>query len=352
MRVIPVHIPEEALRYRALIGTGGIGAGMFFALSGNHTLGREESRLGRILDRRDYCKLHIISHYVQALLGPRFTTLPIGKVGDDQWGARLLEEMAEVGMTLSHVAKLPGAQTLFSFCFVYPDGDGGNLTTDDSASAQVDAATVADAGAACAAYGAQAIALAAPEVPLAARTALLRLATQHGLFRVASFNSEEMPVALEMGLLSLVDLLAINIDEAGVAAGVTPDEDPRPVVDAAVARLRALSPALRLSITAGKHGSWAWDGHALSHAAPCRVTLVSSAGAGDAHVAGIIAGLTAGLPLAEAQQLGGLAAGLSVTSPHTINREINRETLRRFALTAGVPLAASVQSLLGEEHAS
>ena len=59
-------------RYRALIGTGGIGSGMFFALDGNHTLGREESRSGHFLDRRDYCKLHIVSHYVCRLLGPGF----------------------------------------------------------------------------------------------------------------------------------------------------------------------------------------------------------------------------------------------------------------------------------------
>ena len=43
---------------------------MFFALDGNHTLGREESRSGHFLDRRDYCKLHIVSHYVCRLLGP------------------------------------------------------------------------------------------------------------------------------------------------------------------------------------------------------------------------------------------------------------------------------------------
>ena len=45
-----------------MIGVGGIGSGVFFALDGNHTLGREESRGGRFLDRRDYCKLHIVSH--------------------------------------------------------------------------------------------------------------------------------------------------------------------------------------------------------------------------------------------------------------------------------------------------
>ncbi len=65
-------VEADSWRYRALIGTGGIGAGAFFALDGNHTLGREESRSGRYLDRRDYCKLHIIAHYVQVLLGEDF----------------------------------------------------------------------------------------------------------------------------------------------------------------------------------------------------------------------------------------------------------------------------------------
>ena len=70
-------------RYRAMIGAGGIGSGAFFALDGEHTLGREESRSGRLLDRRDYCKLHIISHYVKALL-----RLRIPGVADRQGGRR------------------------------------------------------------------------------------------------------------------------------------------------------------------------------------------------------------------------------------------------------------------------
>jgi len=345
----PLNIDGGSLKYRAMIGTGGIGAGMFFALRGNHTLGREESRLGRILDRRDYCKLHIISHYVQALLGPAFTTLPIGKVGEDEWGTRLCEEMGQVGMDLRYTACVPGEQTLFSFCFVYPDGDGGNITTDDSACAKVDPAYIQQAESDFARFAGRGVALAAPEVPLPAREALLRLATQHGLLRVASFNSEEMPAALEAGYLTMVDLLAINIDEAKAAAGITSEELPAvSVVEAAVARLQVILPQMMLSITAGKEGSWGWDGRALTHVPPCTVNLVSSAGAGDAHLGGIIAGLAAGMPMAEAQQLGGLVGGLSVTSPHTINKEIDRETLRAFAETAGVGLAESITELLSE----
>ena len=97
--------------YRQLIGVGGIGAGLFFALEGNHTLGRNESRPARQLPVRDYCKLHIIAHYVAVLLGPGFTVLPIGKVGDDQTGERLYGEMAAAGMDLRFVEQAPGELT-------------------------------------------------------------------------------------------------------------------------------------------------------------------------------------------------------------------------------------------------
>ena len=334
MTLTPLSITPDRLRFRGMVGTGGIGSGMFFELSGNHTLGREESRAGRFLDRRDYCKLHIISHYVQALLGPAFTTVPIGKVGGDDLGARLAAEMAEVGMAMRHVAQVAEQQTMFAFCFVYPDGDGGNLTTDDSASAHVGPADIATVEAEFVRFAGQGIALAAPEVPLDARAALLDLATKHGLYRAASFISEEIPQALASGMLAQVDLLAINIDEARMAAGITREDLPATeVVDAAVARLRRENPRIALSITAGKQGSWGWDGEALTHVPPCRVEVVSSAGAGDAHLAGTLAGLAAGLSLSEAQQLGGLVGGLSVTSPHTINKDVNRETLRAFAAT-------------------
>ena len=104
-RLHPLRIDRSRFRYRAMIGVGGIGSGTFFALTGNATLGREESRGGRFLDRRDYCKLHIICHYVRALLGPEFPTIPIGKVGDDESrdGAAADERLAARHVLRQHV---------------------------------------------------------------------------------------------------------------------------------------------------------------------------------------------------------------------------------------------------------
>jgi sugar/nucleoside kinase (ribokinase family) len=352
----PLHLKAGDCRYRAMLGAGGIGSGVFFALAGNHTLGREESRSGRFLDRRDYCKLHIIAHYVQTLLGPDFTTLPIGKVGDDEAGRRLVEEMKAAGMDMRYVEVCPGERTLASFCLIYPDGSGGNLTVDDSACDKVDAACVGQAEPEFARFAGHGIALAAPEVPLAARRKLLELGTAYRFLRVASFVSAEMQAAVETGLLSETDLLGINLDEAAALAGTpasgeqleTPasGRPPVEVVEAAVEKLRALNPAMLVSITAGKQGSWSWDGTSLAHVPAWPAEVVSTAGAGDAHLAGIIAGLAAGLAMAQAHELGALVAALSITSPHTIAPEVERQSLRALADRLRIPLSDAVGSLL------
>ena len=343
----PLHLNAGESRYRAMLGVGGIGTGVFFALAGDHTLGREESRGGRFLDRRDYCKLHIIAHYVQALLGPGFTTLPIGKVGDDEAGRRLMDEMKAAGLDVRYVEPCSSEQTLASFCLVYPDGSGGNLTVDDSACDRVDAAWVSRAEPDFARFAGRGIALAAPEAPLAARRKVLALGTAYGFLRVASFVSAEMKAAVETGLLGETDLLGINLDEAAAVAGVSAEaRPPRAVVEAAVERLRALNPAMLVSITAGKQGSWSWDGASLAHVPAWPAAVVSTAGAGDAHLAGMIAGLAAGLTPAQAHELGALVAALSVTSPHTIAPEVGRESLRALAARLHVPLSEAVGDLL------
>jgi sugar/nucleoside kinase (ribokinase family) len=323
-----------------MVGTGGIGSGSFFALSGNETLGREESRGGRFLARKDYCKLHIVSHYVKALLGDAMSVFPIGRVGDDAAGALLLREMEEAGLDMRFVRTLSGVSTLFSFCLVYPDGSGGNLTTEDSASSRLGAGEVEEAGDIMSSLGRQGIALAVPEVPLAARAALLDMATAHGLFRAASFTTAEMDTVRKRGLLDRVDLLAVNAEEALAAAGSQHRAADGPAgsqqaVERAVAGIAAGHPRLMLSVTAGREGSWSWDTRQLRRDPALTVEVKSTAGAGDAHLAGILCALAAGFELADAQALGTLVAGASVTSPDTISRDVDARLLR--ALCGGKP---------------
>jgi ribokinase len=348
----PLNVNWQQVRYRVMIGTGGIGTGIFFTMTGNNTLGREESRAGRFLDRRDYCKLHIISHYVKVLLGGDFQTILLGKVGDDTAGHSLMEEMCQVGLDTTYVKVVPGESTMLSVVFTYPDGSGGNLTPEDSACDRVDAKFIQQAAPQFILWRGKGIALAAPEVPLAARKALLALAAENQFLRVGSFVSGEICPALEMGLFNMLDLVALNIDEVATLMGSSSEEGVESAVKAesiahaAVEHFGRQFPHLWLSLTAGKHGSWSWDGSNFSHQPAFPSRLVSTAGAGDAHIAGIIAGLVSGLTLAQAQELGSLVAALSVTSPHTIAPEVGRDALAAFAHERTVLLSAQVNALL------
>lgn len=155
--------------HRRLVGVGGIGSGIFLALEGNRTLGRNESRAARLLDARDHCKLHIVAHHVAVLCGASpsgepFHVVPVGAVGADEAGRRLIGEMTAAGIDTALVRVVPDRPTLFSVCFQYPDGDGGNLTRAGSAAS---ALTEADVERAADLLGPRTIAVAMPEVDLA-----------------------------------------------------------------------------------------------------------------------------------------------------------------------------------------
>ncbi len=343
----PLKINISNCRYRAMIGVGGIGSGKFFLLDGNHTLGREESRGGRFLDTRDYCKLHIISHYVQVLLGPEFSVIPVGKIGDDDVGRNLFKEMQETGMNLNYIRHVKNSPTLFSFCFVYPDGSGGNMTTNDSACSQINGKDLQEALPEFTRFADKGIVLAAPEAPMPVREILLNMGTQHRLFRVASFTSEEMRYVMQSNMLFNLDLLAINMDEAAAAADMTVENNnAMAVISSAIKLFSEINPGLNISITGGSDGSWTWDGETLNHLPALKVDVKSTAGAGDAFLAGTIAGLTAGMSLQDAQLLATLTAGVSVQSPHTINWELDKNSLHELAENSAGKINNNIKRLL------
>jgi sugar/nucleoside kinase (ribokinase family) len=330
-----------------MIGVGGIGSGSFFLLNGNHTLGREESRSGSFLEKNDYCKLHIISHYVKALLGPSFNVLPVGKIGNDEIGEKLLTEMKEIDLSLDYIEIDIERPTLFSFCFLYPDKSGGNLTTDDSACSTVDEEFVLRAEKDFENYKGKGIALAVPEVPMNARIKLLELAAKYDLFSVGSFTSGEMSEVINSGVLEKVNLLCINIDEAANAVNINASAfRPVEIVEYAVQAFTSINPRILVSITNGKDGSYSWNGSEISFLPAVKVNAVSTAGAGDAFTAGLIAGIAAGLPLKDAQQLASLTGACSVTSPHTINKELDRTALLKTDYDSTFKLSEKVLKVL------
>lgn len=337
--------PSE-MRYRHIIGTGGIGSGKFFVLNGDHTLGREESRSGHFLDINDYCKQHIILHYIKVLLGDHFSVLPIGRVGNDDTGKALYSEMKATGFVMDRIEMMPGVSTLFSFCFYYPDGSGGNLTTDNSASSMVNRAFIEQAITDIRNAGSSGIIMAAPEVPLEPRQVLLEAGKRNGLFCSASFTSEEITRAADSGMFASIDLIAINIDEASALAGSSDRDDTTTIVKTAVSKLQEYNKGIMVSVTAGKNGSWCWNGKELKNFPAIRTKAVSTAGAGDAFFSGLLTGISLGMDLFESQQLGSLIAGLSVTSPHTINKAITRSALNEFIKTTDIGFSEKISKIL------
>jgi ribokinase len=337
----------DELKYSGIVGTGGIGSGKFFKINGDHTLGREESRSGHFLNINDYCKQHIILHYIKILLGPSFTVIPVGKVGDDDIGANLLSEMSATGFKMDFVKRVPFASTLFSFCFYYPDGSGGNLTTDNSASSMVDATFIDKVKKEIKMLGSKGIIMAAPEVPLSARQKLLELGRKNNLFCAASFTSEELRSSSALISFNNIDLIAINLDEAAALSQTSLDySNPEMFINSAIIKLQTYNPNIFVSITAGKQGSWCWDGHKLNFVHSLKAEVISTAGAGDAFFSGLLCGIALGLHLFEAQQLATLVAGVSVTSPHTINKGIDRIALHKFFKNSKVIFSNKIKNLL------
>lgn len=335
-----IYLNITSKRFNTLIGTAGIGSGSFFRLNENHTLGREESRSGVFLDQKDYCKLHIITHYIKSLLGESINLFPVGRIGDDRVGHQLLQEMQSVGMSTDYIRVEKGEDTLFSFCFLYPDGSGGNLTTSNSACSKTNPGDIQKTEPLFTEISNKGIALAVPEVLLETRFELLRLATKNTFYRAASFTTEEMPYVLDSKILNKIDYLAINMNETAVIIGSSiQSKSPGEIVDAVVQYSEENYPGLCISVTDGSRGSWAWDGQFVDHVQPFQPEKVlNTAGAGDAYLAGVLTGIATGLTFLEAQKVGALLAAYSVTSNHTINQEVSMNALIEFARTQNINL--------------
>ena len=352
--------------FTCAVGIGGIGTGIVYALQGEHELGRNESRLGELLESRDYCKLHIVEHYIARLMGSRrdpasFRVWPVGVVGNDAVGRRILTEMSAAGIDTQFVRSHPALKTLFSVCFNYPDGSGGNITSNNSAAEAVTADDLRATSPHMKAAGAHGVALCLPEVPLKMRRAFLELASDCGNYRACSFALGEIEEAQIMGLFSLTDLLALNQEEASALLG----DGSGPVLDdgrlaECAAQFTATHPRLRLIVSLGPKGAYGFECGSSQFCPAPVLQPISTAGAGDALLAGVVCGLAAGLPfilpnecgssfsgrvLRTALDFGVLNASFSVTSPHTIHPDAVLSTLFGFAESHGASISDSLRSM-------
>jgi len=214
------------------------------------------------------------------------------------------------------------------------------------------------------AAGAHAVALCVPEVPLELRRDFLELASDCGNYRVSSFVLGDIEEAQRMELFSLTDLLALNQEEASALLG----HGPCHVLDDGLlakfaAKLTASHPRLRMIVSAGRKGAYGFESGSSQFCPAPVLQPMSTAGAGDALLAGVVCGLAAGLPfimpnecgssfsgriLRTALDFGVLNASFSVTSPHTIHPDAALKNLFAFAESHGASISNSLRSVCHE----
>ncbi len=320
--------------YSEIYGIGGIGTGVLYALEGNHTLGRNETRLGKKLPVRDFCKLHIITHYLTVILSAGkkdVAVYPIGAVGDDKEGEALLHLFKEYGIKEKYIRVVRGKPTLSSICFQYPDGSGGNITEKESASSTVDIDSVKEG--ISEASEESSLIFTVPEVPLEVRVLFLETAKEKGIFSAASFLTNEIQQVFTRTSLRMVDLLSINIDEARALLSVNEKKSDY-VAKACAEKIFHERPGIQLVITDGGNGLYGFSENKEIFYPAVSVELQNSAGAGDAVFAGLLIGKILGYPFISksgisSTMLANTLGALSVEAKDTINFTITYEILMR-----------------------
>ena len=272
--------------FNQVIGTGGIGVGMLFLTDDDRTLGRSESRLVRLSDAKDYCKLHIVFHYIAAILTPKAKVFPIGCVGSDSAGERLIGDMRRAGMDTSYVSRVVKYPTAVSVCLQYPDKEGCNFTASNGAGEAVTPEYIHT----CLSQmklGPETIVAALPEVSMESRLELLQYGYEKGSFCVLSVTAGEAEQLRELGLLQYCKLLAVNLEEAEAISGgkATPEETARGLYEYA----KKINPEIRILVTCGKDGAYALDSVAMEFVPSISASAVNTTGTGDAFLGGTIA---------------------------------------------------------------
>ena len=289
---------------------------------------------------------------------------PVGKVGNDGAGQFVLQEMGRVGIDTRFVEILIGKPTLFSVCFQYPDGTGGNITTNNSAAAELCGRDLEGIESVLNSAGPRTIALSLPEVSLEVRREFLKRATRGGAFRAASFVSAEIDNAKQSGMFEQLDLVALNEGEATELIGDDfSTDDPEGCMTKCVQFLRATYPHLQMIISVGKDGAYGANRDGWNYCPAPLVEVMSTAGAGDCLLGGILAAMAAGVPplnsqpprkslaarpLDTALEFGVLLASYKVTSPHTIHPDASLPNLIKFAAQINAGFGSAILKLFEE----
>ena len=244
----------------------------------------------------------------------------VGRVGADDFGPELVENLMSNGVDASGVLRDSTAATGAALIYVGPDAQN-MIAVAPGANGRLDAADVGRAVARLRPGDVLVIQLEIPIVVIERAVSAARRADAHVLLNAAPAQR------LDPGLLSQVDALIVNEREAGTLL-VVRDGAARALVanervagaqdnvaspEAAVEALRAMGPRIAI-VTLGPAGSVYCDETGVHRVEPFHVTSIDATGAGDAFVGALAVGLARGLATEAAIRFANAAGAAATTS--------------------------------------
>lgn len=250
--------------------------------------------------------------------------------GDDDFGRRIREHDLREGLDLSHAKTVAGRPNQVALIFV--GEDGRNLI--GVAPGASDSLTPEDIDALPdSAFPRGGVLLACLEIPIATVVRGLQRARRAGMTIILNpapadpaLMPDDATIGARGGILSLVDVLTPNQEEALVLTGL--ERTDRDSLRAAASLFRRMG-AGGVVVTLGDDGSLVVDreGNELL-IEPHKVAVVDTVGAGDAYNGALAVALAEGRSLFEAARWAGAAGALAVTKsgaqgalPHRVDIE-------------------------------
>jgi ribokinase len=258
----------------------------------------------------------------QAVAAAQFgaRTSMVGKVGKDDFGKRLLNNLGDAGINVEHVRTDPEAGSGMSVAIIDAEGDYGAVIV-SGANLRLSKKDLEEARDVI--RNAQILVL-QNEILESANVAAAQLAKSYHV-RVILNAAPARPLALDLAFN--VDLLVVNAVEAEMICGV-------PVTDLAAATEAAAllsEQVANVVVTAGGLGLAAAEcGHAPYVEAAHPVKLVDTHGAGDAFIGALAARWVSGVPVAEAIRFANAAAALFVSAPANQKKAVTSDQVVRF----------------------
>lgn len=240
------------------------------------------------------------------------------RIGDDALAERILAELRDYTVDVTHVRRMPGCISTHSAVLVDPQGER-QITgfTDRRMDPSPDWLPLDDVA------GADAV-MVDQRWPEGA-TALLKSARRLGIPSVLDFDMDEGAAA--EALLELADHAVFSQQALRALSG---GED----LEAGLRRIAARLPDTVVGVTAGARGFLYLAGEALRTVPAPAVTVVDTLGAGDVFHGALTVALAERRPLAEAARFANAAASLKCTRPGGRH---------------GTPARAEVEALLAGE---